>query len=277
MLPPAHLEIRLGPLFRTVADGAVWRNDPAEEWFPSRQSIADELEKYFAFAVAQNQFDRFLRRLRARRSERDAAISELAVAFMFERDGFRVLEWEPVGAGSTTGEYRIAAGEGQSIFVEVKGPGWEGELSPEERDVRKVLPKYIHLQGRMVDCVTPLRQACDKAFPKFQGSEPSLLVIDDDLFLGLGENQWACEVGLYGQGRPGAEGWAGADGAFFQKRFSVLGGVMIFWADRNEAREFDRTAYGRRLYLNPNAQDQARLPEQFARVYGGVERVEYKL
>lgn len=261
MLPPAHLGITLGPLFRHVADGAVWRDDAVEECFPPRQYIADEYERYVAFAVAQGQFDRLLPRLRARRSERDAAVSELAVAFMFHRDGFSILEWEPFGADRRRGEYRLHVGDGVTIFVEVKRPRWEGELSPEERAAHRQLPKYIGGEGRFVDSVTPLRIVCDNALPKLTGHESSLLVVADDLFLGYQENSWAAKVALYAP-QLGVEGYSATSGPFLVPAFSVLGGVMTFWHDRQGNREFDQASYGHRLYMNPNAQDAVRLPER---------------
>jgi hypothetical protein len=46
------------------------------------------------------------------------------------------------------GEYLIDTPEGQHVFVEVKSPGWEGELSDEERTAgRAKQPKYQQEEG----------------------------------------------------------------------------------------------------------------------------------
>src|ERR1035438_2003918 len=62
---PRHL--RIGPYLRTVAANAKWRT--ADE-FPSCQEWADEVEKVLAFLDSQDQFERFLPRLSARKGER---------------------------------------------------------------------------------------------------------------------------------------------------------------------------------------------------------------
>jgi hypothetical protein len=56
------------------------------------------------------------------------------VAFFFFRNGFRVVEWELMGANKRQGEFAIKTPSGTDVFVEVKGRSWEGELSKEERD-----------------------------------------------------------------------------------------------------------------------------------------------
>ena len=106
MLPAEHHGINLGPLFRTVADSAKWRDDKAEECFSSAQYMADELERYLQFAIAQGVFERFLPRLREESSHRDGAFNELATAFMFCRDGFGITKGDPPDAGT----HQAAAG-----------------------------------------------------------------------------------------------------------------------------------------------------------------------
>jgi hypothetical protein len=51
MLPPHHIGITLGPLFRTIADDAGWPDDPVEQFFPRSQIVADEYERYLGRQV----------------------------------------------------------------------------------------------------------------------------------------------------------------------------------------------------------------------------------
>ena len=144
MPPPS--EINLGSLTQTVLDGAVWRN---ESEFPAFQTWADEVERVFSFLVAQNVFERFLPRLRAR--ERDGALAEARAGFFFHRNRFHILDWEPIAVPNRPGDIEIQWQDGEPLFIEVKGPGWEGELSPEEiRSGRQHLPKYVNAEGRAV-------------------------------------------------------------------------------------------------------------------------------
>jgi hypothetical protein len=60
-MPPPH-DVNLGPLTRTVLDGAVWRE---ESLYPATQVWADEAERIFAFLETQRVFPQFLTRLRS--------------------------------------------------------------------------------------------------------------------------------------------------------------------------------------------------------------------
>jgi hypothetical protein len=82
------------------------------------------------------------------------------------------------------GDLEICWRDTEPIFVEVKGPGWEGELSPEEiRAGRQFLPKYINADARAVGPVKSVAYAIGKALPKFAPDRINLVVVVDDLFL----------------------------------------------------------------------------------------------
>ena len=179
-MPPPD-GVRLGPLTRAVLDGAVWRDASA---FPAFQSWADEVERVLCFLEVQQMFKRFLPRLRARESERDGALAEARTGFFFNRNGFRIMDWAPEAVKDRPGDMEIQWRDTEPVFVEVKGPGWEGELSPEEiRAGRRFLPKYINAEGRAVGSASRVIYAIDKALPKFAPERINLVVVVDDLFL----------------------------------------------------------------------------------------------
>lgn len=124
--------VRIGTLVSSVMDGAQWRGRNA---FPSSQLWADEVERVLSFTVARGQFDMYLPRLRGRWKEFASALAELRVAFYLDRNQFRVTGWEPIGAQGTKGEFLVTGPSRISTFLEVKSPGWEGELSDEEKKV----------------------------------------------------------------------------------------------------------------------------------------------
>jgi hypothetical protein len=245
----------LGPLTSTVLDRARWRG---QDDFPSSQEWADEVERILSFAHARGQFTRpYLSRLIASVSQRDSALEELRVAFFFDRNSFRVLRWNPIGAKGMEGEFTISGPSLiQEIFVEVKSPGWESELSRQEIEAgRKSVPKYINGEARWFDPAAAIRFAIDKAYPKFRDDQPNLAVIADDLFVSLqhGTDLSAWRA-LYGR-----------DGVFTNSDYENLEGVGIFWTVNNDREIW----YRMRLFLNPNARAAVRLPEDFRKAFTG--------
>jgi hypothetical protein len=145
---PAPDEVILGPLTRLVVGNAKWRESSQ---YPAFQVWADEAERLFAFLEAQSMFERFLPRLCAREREKTAAMAEARTGFFFHRNGFRILRWEPEEVKDHPGDLDIQWRNCEPIFVEVKAPDWEGELTERERhEGRKDLPKYINAEGRAI-------------------------------------------------------------------------------------------------------------------------------
>jgi hypothetical protein len=74
------------------------------------------------------------------------------------------------------------------IFIEVKGPDWEGEfegeLEKEEFFERKTLGKYVDGEGRAASPVEiPFKVIRHNALKKFADDRPNMVVIVDDLML----------------------------------------------------------------------------------------------
>ncbi len=167
---------------RVIHYGAKWRREDA---FPGRQVWADEIERLLCFLVAQDQFERFVPRLRDNARARDAALAEARVAFFLYRNGFRIRAWEPASSNGRRGEFEVSWNSGPPIFVEVKAPDWQGELLPEEKTgTRKAQGKHVDLEARRVDPIAqPLAVITKNAVPKLTPDRPNLVVIADDLFL----------------------------------------------------------------------------------------------
>src|ERR1043166_4373867 len=100
MSAPKH--ISLGPLTRGISNGARWQH---EDLFPAWQEWANEVERLLEHLVAQDQFERFLPRLRdVDAKHRDAKLAEARVSFFLFRNGFRIIEYDPAGADGTEGD-----------------------------------------------------------------------------------------------------------------------------------------------------------------------------
>jgi hypothetical protein len=131
--------VELGPLSSDLYDGAPWAGDG----FPARQIFADELERLLDFAHFSGVLDLYRKELRGRAHQRDSALEELRVADLLAEKGFPVIVWRPVGRAPKEGEFLVRGRDGLDIFVEVKSPGWESEISNEERLAGRLRhPKY---------------------------------------------------------------------------------------------------------------------------------------
>jgi hypothetical protein len=208
------IEVKLGPLTQAICKDASWEGEDA---FPSNQIWADEVERVLSFLQVQGQFERYLPMLRGTLTQRDGALAEARVAFFFHRNGFSILSWEPKGLSNKLGEFEIQWPDTQPIFVEVKGPRWEGELNDAERKgPRRKKPRYINAEARWVDPVERVIYEAGKAAPKFLPNRPNLLVVAGYLLF------------LSPREIPKNVTEPRIRSALSDKKFSTIGGIMIF-------------------------------------------------
>lgn len=239
--------VRVGSLTSHVMDGAAWRDTNA---YPSSQEWADEAERLFNFAVSQDQFGRFLPNLRGRWTQFESAQAELRVTFFLHRNGFRIVEWEPLGAGECKGEFTIKGPSSLPVFTEVKSPGWEGELTPEELKAgRQHRPKDLYCEVRSAASWERAQFEVRKAYKKLDPRNRNLLILADDLFISLRHGtDLSANYALYSR-RTG--------GCFADSSYENLGGVGFFWVIPNT----DPVAYEMKMFLNPQTLPSVALPE----------------
>lgn len=242
--------VRLGPLSSAVYDGAPWAGDG----YPAWQMFADELELLLAFAARAGVLEMYCRELRGRASQRDSAIEELRVGNLLERNGFPITRWRPVGLSPKEGEFLVRSTGGAEIFVEVKSPGWEGEITPEERHAGRLQqPKYRGTETFYGNSSARVRFAIDKAYPKFDPKRFNLLVVADDLLFPLGyESSFWARDALY---------WDG--GMFTTNAYENLGGVGFLVKQQGDERAWAEMC----LFLNQHALRP--LPGAFVTAFGG--------
>src|SRR5258708_24471072 len=247
----------LGPVARRLVSPARWTDE-----YPSCSTFAKELDALLLFADEQDRLRQFVPRLEARNTQRDEALSELRVAYWLHHNSLPILQWEPPGLNRKVGEYLIGTPDGHKVFVEVKSPGWESELSDEERRAgRTKQPKHQQGEGGAFGNWEALHKciASPKTYPKFSRNQPNLLVVADDLKVGLHDSIWHVEIALYADHK----GY-GEMGYFTSPRFENLGGVAIFGAysyffsNRGLEYEFQ-------IFDNPFALASTKLPESFLR------------
>jgi hypothetical protein len=251
--------VRFGPLTSSIWEGAAWMT---QDEFPSSQLWADEIERILSYVQAQGKFEYYLGALRGNANQRDSAIAELRVAFYFHRNQFPVIEWKPAGENGNEGEYLIRSPEFENIFVEVKAPGWEGELSQKERESGRIrLGKHIDREARAIAPWERIQFAIDKAYKKFMSSSRNLLIIADDLFVSLehGTDMHA-NMAFYSSSN---------NGRFANARYARIGGIGFFWV-KNNGKEI---WYEMKLFLNPYCLETVRLPESFIKAFHGKSKI----
>jgi len=239
------LSVKLGPLGSLVKSEERWTDE-----YPAWQQYADEFEELLNWTKAKGRWSSYLGALQGPNSQRDSALMEIRVAKHLESSGFPVVDWKPRGAAANEGEYTVQGQSRQRIFVEVKSPGWEGEVSEVERRAGRLAElKHKDLEARFVAPWERIQFAVDKAYKKFRGDTPNLLIIADDLFISL-QHGTELHVGqaLYSNLRT-------HPGYFTHQRYDKLGGVGIFWIDGNGA----NVQYYMRVFLNPNALNETAL------------------
>ena len=173
---PIPDEVNLGPLTQEILSNAPWF---CTDDFLSNQAWADDVERVLAHLITHGQFDRFLPRLRAKLTQRDGALAEARVSYFFHGRGFSITSWEPRTASGSLGEFEIQWKSTSPIFVEVKGPRWDGDLDQTERTMRKREGKYKNGEVRTLDTIGKVTEAIEKAKQqnKFLAGKANLLVV----------------------------------------------------------------------------------------------------
>jgi hypothetical protein len=244
--------LTLGPLTALLKSEASWHDN-----FPAWQAFADECESLLVFLQERKALGHFWPRLRAKQQQRDEALNEIRVAYFLHSVSYPVVDWEPTDAGNRKLEYAVAISS-QRMLVEVKSPGWEAELSDEQRSAgRANEPKYREnvSEGGPAGPVQVIRRAVEKALPKFSGNFSSLVVISDDCFVNLGEWGWGPLTTALTQKLVGGYG----PGLFLGTAYSTIGAACLFravlYAGQNEVK------YESLCLANPNSRSSSAVPE----------------
>jgi hypothetical protein len=245
--PERHLRLA------SVQHGARWAGRDA---YPAWSRVADEHERWLMFIHGHGETQRFLPRLRAGARQRDETLAELGVAYFLEaRCGLRIRAWEPPGVDGRTGDCLAALPDGRSMFVEVKAPGWESEVEPEERRARLQKGKYVHAEAGSAAPWSSVWQAVKKAYSKLPADRPTMVVLLDDHFVSL--NDWppaAIEAALLAP--PGL--YHAEEGLFVSEKHERLGAIGILNVDFPTGHVDSRWRF--RIFRNPRCLGSVAVP-----------------
>ncbi len=231
---------------------------PWSDGYPARPPDVEELERLCSFAQEERRIDHFVARLNGRWAQRDEALNELRVGLCFKALDYRIVAWEPLGNNAKRGEFSITHNGEDLFFVEVKSPGWEGELDQKERRAgRKKQPKYRPGEGRRGPNATwpHVRTCITKAYPKFLPHFNNLLVIADDFRVPLDDLNM--ELALYNPHLSPALSEFGCSeyelGCFASNAFENIGSVARFNNELLSSRNYFGDCYRLYTYANPFA------------------------
>jgi len=214
-------------IFDIIFNTAKWKG---EDDFPSCKEWKHEINKRLLFIKKKNELDRFLARLNSTKTQRDEALAEIFAAYIIEKKlNYEIIEWEKTTVGGKNVDFLILI-DSEVIYCEVKSPGWEAELSHQERlNGRKSKPKYID-EVRSVAPWQNIQYALFKANEKFLSDKKNIVIIVGDLFDDLLELPSDLNINnaLYGK-TPKFNNLTGKDekGYFIDSNYENIGGLLI--------------------------------------------------
>lgn len=242
---------------------AKWKGKDA---FPAGEWEA-EVEKYLAYLEMQkfltlNLRNTYITRLNQNPKQRNKTLAEVQAAYFIEEIcGNRIIEWEPKGSPGRVLEFAFKSKCGPSVVVEVKSPGWEGEIVEAQghESPRLKQHKYIQAEARGTAPWKAVRDSIERAYVQLPNNQPSLLVINDDIFVSLVEMPECIDIALFcPKAKSGlGEGYLAEDGYFLNNRYENLGGVLCMQVQKN----YGIIHYQACFYRNPNALPSCKLPK----------------
>jgi hypothetical protein len=229
-----------------LASEAKWVRDGD---YQLADCYAQEIEEVLRFLDGNGQLGRFRSRLSDDLRARDAALAEGRAGRVLVQLGCHILRWEPPSLTGKPGDLEVEWPGAPPIFVEVKGPDWQSELSTAElRSPRKAQGKWVDLEARAVSpTASPLDVTQRNALKKFSRTRANLVAIVDDLFVSPAQARGVIE---------------GSIREFFLKpEVGVLGGILFVTPDYIAG----QIRYFINFYENPLASQPCQLPATLVR------------
>jgi len=188
----------IGPFTQQFMSGATWNG---QDDFPGLQEMANDVEDVLIFLDRESLLGAFSAQANKQPNprKRDELFAEARAAYFLATNGFKVVGWHTSGAGNKEGEFNISLGGSPNIFVEVKAPGYQGEISwMINANPKHESPNLQHLKDRRkqpkfitgaaegfalaphLDCMNVVRK---NVLPKLMNTCPNLAIVVDDCFI----------------------------------------------------------------------------------------------
>jgi hypothetical protein len=239
-------------LLQQIRNGSRWEG---KDDFPSCKEWEEEVKKWLVFINDEGVFNGYLSRLRDNASQRDSAISEIAIAyFMSRKKGLQIVEWFPKGSNKKRGEFVIDMCRKQ-VWCEVKAPGWESDFVKEGSFSKRLKnPKHVIGECRSVDDTDKIKYTIEKSYIKIPNNKATLLIIADDFMIPLSERVYGNLVIdrslFYKKCKPPHHDDR-EEGCFVTDRYKNLSGLATFNVEKQNGN--CEIQYCFNLYRNPFA------------------------
>jgi hypothetical protein len=219
-------------------------------------SWKNEIEKWLLYIKNKGELDRYLTRLIKMNSRKIYEIlAEISSAYLLESIlNLKVTSWEVPTNSNKNVDFTIDLNS-EEVYCEVKSPSWLSELSEKEKlGNRKVQEKYKKNEVRFFGHWKNISYAIKKAYPKFLNNCKNLVIINDNLFVGILDfpNDTAIKIALYND----SVAYGGIKGVFVNRDYENVGGVLFI----NINPSSQKNIYKYKYIGNPNALKKYTLP-----------------
>ena len=216
----------------------------------------NEINKWLLFVKDKGELERFIPRLTKMDDiKRGEVLAEISSAYVIEKIlNYTIVRWEELTKNGKNVDFVLNA-KSEEIYCEVKSPSWQSELSKEEKiGVRKTQPKYKNHEVRTFAHWKNTRYAIKKAYPKFLSNCKNLVIISDNLFVGILDfpTDSAIDIALFDDKKV----YNDEKGVFVDYDYEKIGGILFININPGSKRGI----YKCKFIANPNALKKYNLP-----------------
>ena len=209
----------------------------------------NEINKWLLFVKDKGELERFIPRLTKMDDiKRGEVLAEISSAYVIEKIlNYTIVRWEELTKNGKNVDFVLNA-KSEEIYCEVKSPSWQSELSKEEKiGVRKTQPKYKNHEVRTFAHWKNIRYAIKKAYPKFLSNCKNLVIISDNLFVGILDfpTDSAIDIALFDDKKV----YNDEKGVFVDYDYEKIGGILFININPGSKRGI----YKCKFIANPNA------------------------
>lgn len=219
-------------------------------------SWKNKIEKWLLYINNKGELGRYLPRLTKMDSRKiNEVLAEISSAYLLESIlNLKVTGWEVPTNSDKNVDFTIDLNS-EEVYCEVKSPSWPSELSDEEKlGIRKIQPKYKNFEVRSFGHWKNISYAIKKAYPKFLNNCKNLVIINDNLFIGILDlkTDTQINIALFND----SIAYNGLKGVFINRDYENIGGVLFI----NINPSSQESIYKYKFVDNPNALKPYKLP-----------------
>lgn len=191
------------------------------------ESWKNEIKKWLLYIKNKGELERYLPRLTKMNGRKIwETLAEISSAYLIESIlNFKVTDWDVPTRNDKNVDFTINL-NAKEVYCEVKCPTWPSELSKKLKlGDRKVQPKYKNLEINWFNHSKNIRYAIIKAYPKFLSNCKNLVIINDNLFVGILD--FTTDTPIKTALCNDSVAYGGIKGVFANRDYENVGGVLF--------------------------------------------------